>query len=69
MSGADDRAAAIAAAHDAAVAAGEPGYLDPDTGYFVFTAAALAARGECCGSGCRHCPYGFSAPASDPSPA
>jgi hypothetical protein len=44
-------------AHDRAVAAGEAGYLDPDTGFFVFTAAALAERGECCGSGCRHCPY------------
>ena len=43
--------------HDAAVAAGEPGYLDPETGLFVLTAAYLAARGECCGSGCRHCPY------------
>jgi hypothetical protein len=49
--------ARIAAAHDAAVAAGEPGYVDPGTGFFVFTAATLAARGECCGSGCRHCPY------------
>jgi hypothetical protein len=48
---------AVRAAHDQATAAGEPGYLDPDTGFFVFTAAALAARGECCGSGCRHCPY------------
>lgn len=36
---------------------GEPGYVDPDTGLFVMTAAALLARGECCGSGCRHCPY------------
>jgi hypothetical protein len=44
-------------AHDRAVAAEEPGYVDPDTGYFVFTAVALAERGECCGSGCRHCPY------------
>jgi hypothetical protein len=43
--------------HDAAVAAGDPGYLDPETGLFVLTAAYLAARGECCGSGCRHCPY------------
>jgi hypothetical protein len=58
----DDR---IAAAHDRAVAAGEPGYLDPDTGFFVFTSAALAARGECCGSGCRHCPYPLP---RDPSP-
>ena len=36
---------AITRAHDAAVAAGEPGYLDPETGLFVFTAAALAANG------------------------
>ena len=48
---------AIQAAHDRAVAAGEAGYVDPVTGYFVFTAAELLARGECCGSGCRHCPY------------
>jgi hypothetical protein len=44
-------------AHDRAVEAGEPSYLDPDTGFFVFTAVTLAERGECCGSGCRHCPY------------
>lgn len=53
------RDAAIARAHDAAVAAGEPGYLDPETAYFVFTAEALRANGTCCESGCRHCPYGF----------
>lgn len=47
----------IIAAHRAAVAAGEPGYLDPGTGLFVLTAAALLDRGECCDSGCRHCPY------------
>ena len=45
------------ARHAAAVGAGEPGYTDPDSGLFVLTAAYLAARGECCGSGCRHCPY------------
>lgn len=45
------------AAHDRAVAAGEPGYLDPDTGLFVMTASYLAERGHCCDSGCRHCPY------------
>lgn len=44
-------------AHDDAVAAGEPGYLDPATGLFVMTAAYLAARDWCCGNGCRHCPY------------
>jgi len=32
-------------------------YLDPQTGYQVFTAYGLEQRGECCGSGCRHCPY------------
>jgi hypothetical protein len=36
---------------------GEPGYADPQTGLFVLTAATLAARGTCCESGCRHCPY------------
>lgn len=51
---------AISRAHDAAVAAGEPGYLDPETGFFVFTSVALAANGSCCESGCRHCPYGYS---------
>jgi Family of unknown function (DUF5522) len=47
----------IVAAHDAAVAAGEGGYFDPRTGLFVMTEAYLAARGTCCESGCRHCPY------------
>lgn len=47
----------IAELHDAAVAAGEPGYLDPDTGLFVLTAAYLLEQGGCCGEGCRHCPY------------
>ena len=47
----------ITRAHNAAVAAGEPGYIDPECGLFVFTAVALAAKGECCDSGCRHCPF------------
>ena len=34
-------------------------YVDPD-GLYVFTAAYLLARGTCCRSGCRHCPYGFT---------
>ena len=39
-------------------------YLDP-AGRYVFTAAYLSARGACCQSGCRHCPYGFArAPAA-----
>lgn len=44
-------------AHAAAFAAGEAGYLDPQTGLFVLTAGFLANRGTCCGRGCRHCPY------------
>jgi Family of unknown function (DUF5522) len=47
----------IVAAHEIAVSLGEPTYIDPETGYLVFTSLALAARGYCCGSGCRHCPY------------
>lgn len=47
----------ILALHRAAVAAGDPGYLDPDTGLFVITAEVHRRRGFCCGSGCRHCPY------------
>jgi hypothetical protein len=46
-----------AALHAAAVARGEAEYTDPATGYTVLTAVTLLARGECCGSGCRHCPY------------
>ncbi|HEX4490386.1 MAG TPA: DUF5522 domain-containing protein [Acidimicrobiia bacterium] len=48
---------AIRRAHDEATARGDETYLDPATGYVVLTAATLLARGECCGSGCRHCPY------------
>jgi hypothetical protein len=47
----------ILAIHDAAVAADEAGYIDPDTGLFVLTAAYLNERGYCCTNGCRHCPY------------
>ena len=51
------RRAEILAAHAAALARGDAGYLDPDTGLFVLTAGFLARRGACCGRGCRHCPY------------
>jgi hypothetical protein len=43
--------------HAEATRRGEPAYVDPATGYLVMTASTLLARGECCGSGCRHCPY------------
>jgi hypothetical protein len=49
--------AAVLAAHDRALAAGEDGYPDPATGNLCFTAAYLWQRGTCCDSGCRHCPY------------
>lgn len=45
------------AAHDAAEAGGEDGYVDPRTGWWVFTSASLAANGRCCEQGCRHCPW------------
>ena len=47
----------IDAVHAAACAAGEKTYRDPKTGYQVFTAVGLKARGTCCGSRCRHCPF------------
>ena len=47
----------ILAAHEAAMDAGEAGYADPVTGYFVMTAQTHARRGFCCENGCRHCPY------------
>jgi hypothetical protein len=47
----------ILAEHEAALAVGDDGYLDPVTGLFVLTAGFLWERGFCCESGCRHCPY------------
>jgi Family of unknown function (DUF5522) len=44
-------------AHDEALSLGRDTYIDPTTGFVVLTAAYLAQRGYCCGSGCRHCPY------------
>lgn len=43
--------------HLRAVARGERTYRDPETGYVVMTELAHLARGNCCGNGCRHCPY------------
>jgi len=48
---------AILAAHEAALAEGAAGYVDPTTGLFVLTARFLRDRGQCCERGCRHCPY------------
>ena len=49
--------AQILARHADAVARGREGYLDPATGYLVFTAQFLWQRGYCCDQGCRHCPW------------
>jgi hypothetical protein len=43
--------------HADAVARRVPVYTDPVSGLSVFTADFLRARGYCCESGCRHCPY------------
>lgn len=43
--------------HEKACAAGDLVYIDPETGYSVFTEIAHKRRGKCCGSGCRHCPF------------
>ncbi|XP_040490535.1 uncharacterized protein C1orf53 homolog [Ursus americanus] len=48
----------IADLHAAACAAGQLNYVDPATGYTVLTRLAHLQRGKCCGSACRHCPYG-----------
>jgi diphthamide synthase (EF-2-diphthine--ammonia ligase) len=59
---------AIRRAHDAACERGERTYRDPATGYSVFTRDAHLSRGRCCGSGCRHCPYGAEGGAAPPAP-
>ncbi len=47
--------------HREACDAGEHSYRDPATGYQVFTRLGLLQRGQCCGAGCRHCPYAHAA--------
>jgi Family of unknown function (DUF5522) len=43
----------------------QSGVINPDEDYYlengllVFTAAYHLKRGNCCRSGCRHCPYGY----------
>ncbi len=44
--------------HELACSRGEFEYRDPLTGYIVFTRLKHLQRGTCCGSACRHCPYG-----------
>lgn len=35
-------------------------YIDPQTGFTVFTELLHLQRGKCCGNQCRHCPYGWT---------
>jgi iron complex transport system substrate-binding protein len=49
--------AAVLQRHAQACATSQPSYIDPTTGYSVFTADFLRQRGYCCGNGCRHCPW------------
>lgn len=44
--------------HTEACEAKKQMYVDPSSGYKVFTEYAHLQRGKCCGSACRHCPYG-----------
>lgn len=61
--------AEILARHRRACEAGLSTYLDPGTGWAVMTADYLAARGACCGSGCRHCPWEGATTPDGPGPA
>ncbi|XP_058890758.1 uncharacterized protein C1orf53 homolog isoform X3 [Acipenser ruthenus] len=40
--------------HEEACQAGQQTYVDPATGYLVFTRHAHLQRGKCCGCACRH---------------
>lgn len=44
---------------------GEDFYLE--NGFLVFTEKYHLDRGFCCGSGCRHCPFGPTKKATDPT--
>ena len=45
--------------HALAVQRGSTTYIDPSTGFTVFTELAHLRRGTCCGNQCRHCPFGW----------
>ena len=45
--------------HKNAMLKGSTTYIDPATGFTVFTELAHLRRGRCCGNMCRHCPYGW----------
>ena len=43
--------------HKTAIENSQSTYIDPKSGYKVFTSKELLKR-PCCGNICRHCPYG-----------
>jgi cob(I)alamin adenosyltransferase len=45
--------------HEESMRQAEGTYIDPATGFTVFTELTHLKRGKCCGNKCRHCPYGF----------
>jgi hypothetical protein len=63
-SGASPARSSVADLHSASIRRGEPTYDDPESGDPVFTSSFLKSRGHCCGSYCRHCPYGPEAQAA-----
>jgi hypothetical protein len=46
-------------AHSRAVQERRMTYKDPFSGNTVLTVSQLLFNDECCGNGCRHCPYGL----------
>lgn len=58
----------ILARHSRALRSGLSTYIDPGTGYSVFTADYLATRGYCCSNDCRHCPWVGGEQDPEPSP-
>lgn len=58
MAGHDPRGAEpISSAVPRTMPIGEDFYIDPRTGFTVFTKKFLLRRGFCCTNGCRNCPY------------
>jgi cob(I)alamin adenosyltransferase len=51
--------------HNAALSDFATTYIDPSTGFTVFTELLHLQRGKCCGNKCRHCPYGWMNVKSD----
>jgi len=45
--------------HNLACKNNQNSYIDPKTGFFVFTENFHRNRGKCCGNKCRHCPYNW----------